>query len=177
MVWICYECEKGQHNSCQNKWCCDCECNVNGGADVTQKGLAIGGGAALVIGGLALTICTGGLGAILVGGAMLGAGVSSTFNGAEKAVKGERINGKTYVADVAFGAVTGVVTGGMGAAGETIAANVVKQGAKEVAKAGAKKLAVRATTGLVTGVASKAIEEVKQCSTTDKKMVRLWKKF
>ena len=100
---------------------------------------------------------------------MLGAGISSTWNGAEKLIKQERINGKTYFVDVAFGAVTGVATGGMGAAGETIAANVVRQGAKEVAKAGAKKLAIRTATGIATGVVAKAVDEVKQCSTTDKK--------
>ncbi|CAF3559406.1 unnamed protein product [Rotaria sp. Silwood1] len=42
-------------------------------------------------------------------------------------------------------------------------------GAKEVTKAGAKKLAVRAASGIVTGVTTKAIDEVKQCSTTNKK--------
>ncbi|CAF1155084.1 unnamed protein product, partial [Adineta ricciae] len=102
---------------------------------------------------------------------------SSTWNGAEKAIKQERISGKEYVADVAFGAATGVVTGGVGVAGETVAVNVVKQGAKEVAKAGAKKLAVRATTGVVVGVTSKAIDEVKQCSTTDKKWRDYGKSF
>ncbi|CAF2594333.1 unnamed protein product [Rotaria sp. Silwood2] len=177
MVWICGQCKKGRHKSCENEWQCDCKCNIGGGADVTQKTLAIAGGTALAVGGLALTICTGGLGAVLIGGAMLGAGVSSTWNGAEKAIKGERIDGTTYVADVAFGAVTGVATGGVGAAGETIATNVVKQGAKEVAKAGAKKLAVRATTGIVTGVTAKAIDEVKQCSTTDKKWSDYGKSF
>ncbi|CAF3881946.1 unnamed protein product, partial [Rotaria sp. Silwood1] len=121
MVWLCNECHKGEHNRCQNRWTCDCQCNVNGSADTAQKTLAFGGGAALAIGGLALAICTGGLGAVLVGGAMLGAGVSSTWNGAEKAIKRERINGKTYVADVAFGAVTGIATGGVDAASETIA--------------------------------------------------------
>ncbi|CAF1150790.1 unnamed protein product, partial [Adineta ricciae] len=102
---------------------------------------------------------------------------SSTWNGAEKAIKQERISGKEYVADVAFGAATGVVTGGVGVAGETVAVNVVKQGAKEVAKAGAKKLAVRATTGAVVGLTSKAIDEVKQCSTADKKWRDYGKSF
>ncbi|CAF3651856.1 unnamed protein product [Rotaria sp. Silwood1] len=177
MVWICNACKKGRHRSCENEWQCDCQCNVNGSADITQKSLAIVGGTALAVGGLAFTICTGGLGAVIIGGGMLGAGISSTWNGAEKAIKGERINGKTYIADVAFGAVTGVATGGVGAAGETIATNVVKQGAKEVVKAGAQKLAVRATTGIVTGVTAKAIDEVKQCSTNDKKWSDYGKTF
>ncbi|CAF1520466.1 unnamed protein product [Adineta steineri] len=173
MVWICRECINGRHGSCENDWQCDCECNVNGAADVTQKTLAIGGGVALAVGGIALTIATGGLAAVLFGGVMAGAGFSSTFNGAEKAIRGKRINGKGYAADVAFGAVTGVLTGGVGAAGEVIAANTVKQVAAQGVKAGAAKLAVRATTGVVTGVAAKAIDEVKQCSTTTKK----WKDY
>lgn len=168
MVWICSKCEHGWHTSCTNRWSCDCKCNVGSDADAIQKSAAFGGGLGLAIGGLALTICTGGLGAVLVGGAMLGAGVSSTWNSAEKAIKGERMDGKTYLVDVAFGAITGVATGGMGAAGETIATNVVKQGAKQVTKVGVKKFAVRAATGVVTGVTTKAIDEFKQCSTTDK---------
>ena len=177
MVWICTACKNNRHKYCDSKWKCDCDCNIGGVADTTQKGLAIGGGAVLAIGGIALTIFTGGLGAVLAGGVMLGAGISSTWNGAEKAIKKERINGKTYVADVAFGAVTGIATGGIGAAGETIAANVVKQGAKEVAKAGAKKLVIRAATGVATGVVAKTIDEVKQCSTTEKKFSDFGKSF
>ncbi|CAF1267297.1 unnamed protein product [Adineta steineri] len=173
MVWICRECINGRHGSCENDWQCDCECNVNGAADVTQKTLAIGGGVALAVGGIALTIATGGLAAVLFGGVMAGAGISSTFNGAEKAIRRKRIDGKGYAADVAVGAVTGVLTGGMGAAGEVIAANAAKQVAAEGLKIGATKLAVRAATGAVTGVAAKAMDEVKQCSTTDKK----WKDY
>ncbi|CAF1664566.1 unnamed protein product, partial [Adineta ricciae] len=117
MVWICYRCNRNQHEHCTNRWQCDCQCNVNGDADIAQKSIAIVGGFGLAIGGLALAICTGGLGAVLIGGSMLGAGISSTWNGAEKAIKQERISGKEYVADVAFGAATGVVTGGVGVAG------------------------------------------------------------
>ncbi|CAF1617725.1 unnamed protein product [Rotaria magnacalcarata] len=169
MPWICDKCQHGRHTRCESTWSCDCQCNVGGDADASQKGVAIIGGLAFAIGGLFFAISTGGVGPILLGGAMLGGGVSSTWNGAEKAIKGERINGKTFALDVAFGAITGVATGGIGVAGEVIATNVVKQGVKEVAKVGVKKLAVRAATGAVTGVAAKAIDEVKQCSTTDKK--------
>jgi hypothetical protein len=144
MVWICSKCERGTHVDCENTWQCDCECNVNGGADLAQKTLAITGGAALAMGGLVLTIFTFGLGPICIGGAMLGAGVSSTWNGAEKAIRNERINVKSYAADVAFGAITGVATGGVGAVGGTVTTNVVKQGAKEVGKAGVQKFAVQA---------------------------------
>ena len=50
---------------------CDCECNVNGAADIAQKAVAIVGGVGAVAGGLALTILTGGLG-IAAGGALMG---------------------------------------------------------------------------------------------------------
>ena len=60
-MWICIACEKGKHKSCENSWHCDCDCNIGGTADATQKSSAILGGAAFAIGGIALTICTGGL--------------------------------------------------------------------------------------------------------------------
>jgi len=40
-------------------------------------------------------------------------------------INGERMNGKEWMADVGFGAVTGVFTGGAGAIGESVATNVV----------------------------------------------------
>ena len=52
-------------------------------------------------------------------------------------------------------------TGGIGAAGEAVAANV------------GKTLVVRAGTGIVAGVTGKVIDEVKTCSTTSKK----WENF
>ncbi|CAF5195042.1 unnamed protein product, partial [Rotaria magnacalcarata] len=108
MPWICDKCQHGRHTRCESTWSCDCQCNVGGDADASQKGVAIIGGLAFAIGGLFFAISTGGVGPILLGGAMLGGGVSSTWNGAEKAIKGERINGKTFALDVAFGAITGV---------------------------------------------------------------------
>ena len=44
-----------------------------------------------------------------------------------------------------------MLTGGIGAAGEAVATNVVKQGAKEVAKVGVKKLAIRTVAGAAAG--------------------------
>ena len=172
MVWVCGACRHENHKNCENRLRCDCECNVNGAADVTQKALASVGGVGLVIGGLALTILSGGW-LIPIGGAMMGAGISSTYQGVEKSIKKERISGVDFCADVAFDAATGVLTGGIGAAGETVAAKVVQQGAKEVVKAGAKKLAIRTAAGAVAGVASKVVDETKECLTTDKK----WSQF
>lgn len=95
---------------------------------------------------------------------MKGAGISSAYQGIEKSYTGKRIDPKEYVADVSFGAVTGVFTGGAGAIGESVAANAAKQGAK---------IAIRAGTGVAVGVGSKAITEVKECGTNEKK----WKDF
>jgi len=75
-------------------------------------------------------------------------------------IKGERMNGKEWMADVGFGAVTGVFTGGAGAIGESVATNVVKTGAK---------IGIRVGAGVVAGVGSKAITEVKEIATADKK--------
>jgi hypothetical protein len=168
MVWICDRCEKGKHQECKNRVSCDCQCNINGINDIAQKAFATVGGIGLAVGGLALTVFSGGL-LIPVGGAMMGAGISSTFQGVEKTIKNERISGTGYCADVAFGAVTGVLTGGIGAAGEAVATNVAKQGAKEVVKVGAKKLVIRTAAGGIAGITSKAVDEVKMCTTTDKK--------
>jgi hypothetical protein len=149
---------------------------VGGVADIVEKTSVIIAGVALTAGGIFLTISTIGL-AAPVGGALVGAGISSTYHGIEKAINKERIDAISYCADVGFGAITGAATGGIGAVGETVATHVLKQGAKEVAKAGVKKLAVRAAAGAVSGVVSKAIDEVKQCSTNDKKWSDYGKSF
>ncbi len=86
--------------------------------------------------------------------------MSSAYQGIEMSIKGERMNGKEWMADVGFGAVTGVFTGGAGAIGESVATNVVKTGAK---------IGIRVGAGVVAGVGSKAITEVKEIATADKK--------
>ncbi|UJR09490.1 hypothetical protein I4U23_013728 [Adineta vaga] len=179
MVWKCIVCKRGRHayRICANKWKCDCKCTIGSRADVTQKSLAIGSGFGLIIAGIALTVCTGGIGAVLVGGALIGAGVSATWNGAEKAIKKERIDGTTFAVDAVFGAITGAVTGGVGAAGETISANIVKQGAKEVTKVGVKKFAIRLCTGAFSGLTTKFIDEIKQCLTTNKEWSNFGKSY
>jgi len=87
--------------------------------------------------------------------------VSSAYQGIEKSITYERMNGKEWVTDISFGAVTGVFTGGAGAIGESVATNVVKTGAK---------IGIRVGAGVVAGVGSKAITEVKEIATTDKKL-------
>ena len=58
-----------------------------------------------------------------------------------------------------------MLTGGLGAVGETLAANLVETAVTQ--------LALRAGTGAIAGVTAKAVDEVKACSTTDKK----WNEF
>ena len=86
--------------------------------------------------------------------------MSSAIKGVQKSYSKERIDGAEYCVEVGFGAVTGVFTGGVGAAGEVVAANVAKEGVKQVA--------IRVGSGVVAGVTTKAISEVKDCSTNQK---------
>jgi hypothetical protein len=158
----CSKCKEGKHKDCEDPTNCSCECNENDVIGAVTKAGAVVGEIGAAAGGLALAILSGGL-LIPVGGALMGAGISSAYQGVEKTIKHERIKG------VGFGAVTGVLTGGIGASGELIAAKVAQQGAKTFAVAGAKKLAVRTATGVVAGVVSKVVDETKECTTTDKK--------
>ncbi|CAF2076323.1 unnamed protein product [Rotaria magnacalcarata] len=96
---------------------CDFQCNVGRGDNGVQKSLAVGGGAALINSGV---------------------GIRLTWNASERTGKGESMNGKAYLIDITYGAVTGLPSGGVGAAGETRVASVVRQGTKEVAQSGAK---------------------------------------
>ncbi|CAF1367293.1 unnamed protein product [Adineta steineri] len=155
--WVCGNCKRKPHQTCEDPWSCDCQCTVGGPEDVVQKSTAIIGGIVLVVSGLALSLLTGGIGWGLVGGAMVGAGISSTCNGAEKAIKGERMNGKEYFDDVVFGALLGMATGGISAGGEMIAMNIAKQGVT--------RLFIRILVGALVGIVSKAIDELKQCFT------------
>jgi hypothetical protein len=163
---ICESCKKGNCENCESRLRCNCKCNINNVADVTQKVASIAGGVSAALGGLGLTLLTGGLATpIIIGGALMGAGISSTMKGIEKIFKNERIDVTDYITDVSFGAITGIFTGGVGAAGETIAANVAKQSVKT--------LALRGVTGGVTGVTAKALNEIKECTFNDKK----WSQF
>lgn len=89
---------------------CECECNINGLVDVTEKVLVTAGGIGAIAAGLALTIGSGGLLTIPIGGALIGAGFSSTLKGIFKTFKKERIKGSELAVDVCFGAVTGTYT-------------------------------------------------------------------
>ena len=105
--YVCVACLKDNCKNCESRLRCDCQCNIGGVADVAQKVLTTTVGVGAFAGGLALTIVTGGL-AIPVGGALMGAGVSTAYQGVEKSIRKERINAKGLVVDAAFGAATGI---------------------------------------------------------------------
>lgn len=155
---VCNNCKNRNHSNCSDKANCPCKCNSNNSTDIKQKVLATFGGAAMAVGGVALTVSTGGIGGVLLGGALLGSGVSSAYQGVEKTIKNERLSAKSYVTDIVFGATTGLLSGGVGAVGEAIASNV------------AKTVIVRSGAGAVAGVGSKVVNEIKEIATTDKKL-------
>lgn len=155
---LCNNCIKGNHEDCCDKKNCPCKCNEKSSSDVVEKTLATLGGVAMAIGGIAVTLSSAGFGGILVGSALLGSGVSSAYQGIEKSIKHEKLNATSYVTDLVFGAATGIMSGGIGAIGETLATNV------------AKTVIVRSGAGAVAGLGSKAINEVKEIVTTDKKL-------
>jgi hypothetical protein len=68
---ICLACQKGNCKNCKSSWSCDCQCNKNGFADKFQRSLATLSGFGMAIGGVALTLATGGL-AVPIGGALIG---------------------------------------------------------------------------------------------------------
>ena len=78
-----------------------------------QKALTTIAGAGAFFGGLALTIVTGGL-AVPVGGALMGAGMSTAYQGVEKSIKKEKIVAKGLALDAAFGAATGKFSSRLG---------------------------------------------------------------
>ncbi|XP_066957102.1 uncharacterized protein [Macrobrachium rosenbergii] len=164
----CERCEDGDDDErctcrCNEKWCCTCKCNVGSESDVIQKVGAIGLGTAAAIGGIGLTVLTGGLALPLVGGVVAGAGISSAINGTVKSVKGEKISGSEYLTDVAIGGATGVIGGVGGKITEGVARAAVTNVARETCKRGVIKLGVRAAGGAATGLASTAMGEVGNC--------------
>jgi hypothetical protein len=90
-----------------------------------------------------------------------GAGISSAYQGIEKTIKKERLNTVEFVADVGFGATSGVLTGGIGSVGEVVASNVAKAGAK---------IGFRVLSGALAGMGSKVVNEIKEIATTEKKL-------
>lgn len=110
-IKICDKCKKAEHKECENRSKCLCDCNKSSKSQIVYKGLASIGGLASIAGGLALTIGTGGLAlpiAIPLGGALVGAGFSSTYQGVSKTYAKEDLKASEYFIDVGFGTVAGI---------------------------------------------------------------------
>merc|ERR1711962_1836970 len=147
---MCSNCKNrsgSSHSECESPSWCTCDCNVGGAHDVAQKTAAIGGGAASIVGGILLTIFTGGWGGFLAAGVALGAGISSATNGITSAALKEKMNAASYFIDTTVGAAGGAMTGGAGGVASNLAA-----------KTGVK-IAVGAGLGAVAGTATGAIAE------------------
>merc|ERR1711962_993488 len=147
---MCSNCENdsgSSHSECESPSWCTCDCNVGGAHDVAQKTAAIGGGAASIVGGILLTIFTGGWGGFVAAGVALGVGVSSATNGITAAAKKEKMNAASYGIDTLFGAAGGGLTGGAGGTAAKIGATT------------GVKVAVGAGLGAVAGTAAGAVGE------------------
>ncbi|KAI8511523.1 NEDD4-binding protein 2 [Branchiostoma belcheri] len=158
---------------CRKKVTCTCKCNVGTGHDIAQKASAITAGTLLGAGGIALTVLTGGVAIPIVGGMLAGAGISSAIHGTVKAITKKKISGKEYGVDVTVGFVTGVIGGGGVAATESVATVAAGKVVNEACKRGATKLGIRVAGGVISSVASTAVEEAGNCAKGRKK----WKDY
>ena len=145
---------------CEDRKNCSCTCQENNHETFFKGALSLLGGTALFAGGVALTLCTGGLAAIVAGGIATGVGATAAIQPISKKMTGERMTGEEYVKDLAIGALTGGVTGGIGAGGASLTSSVASKVGTEFCKQGSIKLACRAAVGAASGAASGVIQEL-----------------
>merc|ERR1711962_1420030 len=143
----CSNCSGSSHSRCKSPSWCTCDCNVGGDHDVAQKTAAIGGGVASILGGILLTIFTGGVGGFVAAGVALGVGVSSATSGITAAAKKKKMNAASYGIDALVGAAGGALTGGAGGAASNLAATT------------GVRVAVGTGLGTVAGTAAGAVGE------------------
>lgn len=114
------KCSACQENVCEGKFenrdkClgvkekleCTCRCQVSKAELIRTSAMSIGAGVAMAAGGVALTVMTGGLFAIVSGAAIVGAGSSMVMTPIQKAISGECMTLKDSATDVALGATIG----------------------------------------------------------------------
>lgn len=149
------KCSACQKNRCKRKYenrhrClgrkeginCTCTCKVSEDETVGTAVLSIGAGVAAAAGGVALTVMTGGLFAIIGGAALVGAGSSMVMNPIQKKITGECMTLKDTAQDVLLGGTIGAITGPIGAGASTAAkgaSGLVKFGIRVGAGAAAGK--------------------------------------
>lgn len=135
---------------CDDPDSCTCTCQESEGKTFAKAGLSVLGGVGAFGGGIALTVLTGGLGAVFGGAALMGAGWSMFAKPFSKKKSGERMTGGNYVADVVFGTAISTATGGIGVGGAAIAT-----GATGAAKTGIR-IGTEAASALTKGTMSQA---------------------
>lgn len=168
------KCSACQNNECEKKYAnrdkcvgkkeeieCTCTCQVSLITEITTSVVSVGAGIAAAAGGVALTVMTGGIIAIISGAALVGAGSSMIMNPIQKQISGECMTLKDTAQDIVLGGgignftsflkpsttfiiktVSGAITGPIGVGGSAFA-----KGASTLAKLG-----IRAGAGATAGL-------------------------
>lgn len=114
------KCSACQENVCEGKFenknkclgteekiICTCQCQVSKADLIRTSAMSVGTGIAIAAGGVAMTVMTGGLFAIISGAALIGAGSSLVMTPIQKNIAGECMTLKDSATDVALGATIG----------------------------------------------------------------------
>jgi len=110
--------------------------------------------------GVVLTVSTGGWGAVVVGGALTGAGATAVIHPVAKKINSERMDfGVDYVKEVAIGGGIGVLTAGISAGGASITTSIASKVGTEGINQGAVKLVCRSAVGAVAGATASVVQE------------------
>lgn len=115
------KCSACQNNECERKYenrhkCvgdkekleCSCTCQITAAQEITTTAISIGSGIGIAAAGVALTIMTGGLAAIIGGAALVGAGSSLVMTPIQKQITGESMTLTETAIDVGLGATIGM---------------------------------------------------------------------
>lgn len=107
-----HECDKkfANRRSCFGKKeeiNCSCKCQITVLEEVSTSIFSIGAGIACAAGGVALTVMTGGMAAVIGGAALVGIGSSMIMNPIQKQITGERMTLSDSAQDVALGGSIG----------------------------------------------------------------------
>ena len=159
-------CEKNYNKRfmCDNPSSCTCTCREKPSSTFWKAVGSIALGTGAFIGGVVLTVTTGGLGAVGLaavagGGALTGVGATAAIHPIAKQLSGERMTGADYAKDLALGATVGAITGPIGAGGASATTSIAAKVGTEGVKQGAVKLACRAGFGAASGAVASTVQE------------------
>lgn len=166
------KCSACENNECERKYAnrhrcvgdkeeidCTCTCQESAADEIAKSGFSVSAGIASVAGGVALTMMTGGVFAVVAGASLIGAGSSLIMNPVQKKITGERMTLKDTAQDIALGGtigdlffpllcsleqriIAGAITGPIGAAGSLVS----------IGASGAAKLGIRSGIGATAGL-------------------------